>query len=213
MAHEINPGGQKVEAEVVSVNTQVLPQLWPDLVRGIFHRNGGAAVELPILYGRLLLGEDVLWLALYNRSCHPSPYAGVLITSITEKPPMRGKSLPPPGRSLTVHIATGSSIESWIDSAIERISSYGHANGCRQIYVLARKGWRPYALRFYGQFDVMGYSRDRSTAKGRNRFQNRPGLFRKVELLLERKGSSSADYGSARTAYILPKGESDAAGR
>ena len=192
------PVGRKVESEVLPVTLNFLPELWPDLRRSVLRRNGGGNVDLIRLYARLVVGIDQLWLAIYTRACRVVPYAGVIVTSITSRPPAKGFA---PVRSLTVHLVSGSSIESWIDSAVERIGEYGKAQDCRQVFLLARKGWRRYAMRFFGVFEETAYSWDRPTRRGGRRLRARPGHFRRVKVAPEGMDKRNR-YRPAMVTYV-----------
>ena len=181
------PGaGRKVEGEVLPVPVEAVPRLWKDIAHIIrWPRRGAPHYDLERLHGRLLLGIDQAWLGVYKRSPRDSPYAGVIVTSITAKPPTPSKyyrtSDPAAARSLTVHLVSGRSIESWIDSAVERISGYARENGCRKVFVLARCDWRVYAQRFRSHFDQMGFSVDRPTGRpGKPKLKTKIGYFRLV---------------------------------
>jgi hypothetical protein len=200
--------GQRVkQAEVLPVDVSLLPQVWKGLQHGVLRRNGGTNLDLTRTYTRLLAGVDLLWVAVPVGdvwTSHP-PYIGVAITSVSELPPTRRKDFAPT-RSLTVHLAAASSgmIARWIDNAVERISEYGREQGCKQIFLLSRRGWRPYVLRFFGKFDATAYGRDRETSVGSKGARYRPGHWRRV-LIAPPGMRKCARYEPTRVTYFVPQ--------
>jgi hypothetical protein len=172
--------------EVLPVPPEMLPKAWPD-GRRLMRRVPGYDVQR--LYHRLLLGHYKLWLAIRTAGFYSqpgSPILGVIVTAVTASPPSTRQCFqradPAARRSLTVHLAEGKALEAWIQSAVERISAYGREQNCRQLFLMARKGWREYVLRFYSpNWDTVAYSRDRPTqAQGIYRMRNRVGFYRRV---------------------------------
>lgn len=171
------------QGEVLPVPPEMLPKAWPRAQK-FFRSIPDYKIER--LHRRLLLGEGRLWLAFQTAGVIPGqPIVGVIVTSVSDKPPSVRKCFqkadPAAMRSLTVHLAAGEALEAWISSAIERITAYGIEQGCRQLFLLARKGWLEYARRFYskGGWDTVAYSRDRPTqAKGEFPSRNRVGYYR-----------------------------------
>jgi hypothetical protein len=140
-----------------------------------------------------------LWLAVITEG---NPYAeactGVLLTSVRDTPPIHQtpsnmlkafqRKDPALRRSLVVHLAEGRNCGLWVASAVARISAYGREQGCRMLFVLAKRAWRKYAVRFWSpEWEVVGLSRDRPVPlrnpQGRNHSKRlqRVGWYRVVE--------------------------------
>ena len=105
-----------------------------------------------------------------------------MITSISERPPSDRKVFRKGGRSLTVHLAAGKRIESWIEQAAERITAYGRAHGCRELFIMSRYGWQEYLPHFLGRgWDRVAFSRDRPSRHDGRKRRNKIGYFRVVD--------------------------------
>jgi len=178
--------GQKKLTEVIPVPADYLPPLWPTVAR-FLKRHGGEVLDVERIHGRLLLGRDLLWIGLQHDN-RWTPYTAAILTTVSDHAPTHQKAFVRDARSLTVHLAAGARPGCWIDSAVERIVRYGKDNGCRQIFVAARKCWRRYAVQFFGAFEATGYTYDRpsKTAGGKfHRQRARPGHYRRVEIAPE----------------------------
>lgn len=169
-----------VEKEVVPLPPEVVGRFWKD-VRSILHRHWRESRDLENydderLHGRLLVGMDTAWLVIQDREAHP--LQGLIVTSIAERPPSLRRCFRRE-RSLIVHVAGGENIGTWIEQAAERISHYGQVHGCRQVFILARKGWQTYVHCFLNHgWDKVAFSRDRPMAYGGRRLRNRVGYYR-----------------------------------
>jgi hypothetical protein len=171
------------KGEVLPVPPQMLPKVWKRLTH--FFRSI-PDFDVDRQYSRLLGGFDQLWLAIRTAGSgfSNSDYIGVLVTTVTNRPPSYRQVFNPADRalrrSLTVHMADGLAIEGWIQSAVERITKYGKEQGCRQLFIKARKSWRRFATRFYSRddWDRVAYSRDRPTRALYKHTRNRMGYYR-----------------------------------
>lgn len=163
--------------EVLPVPVVMVLKIWPDIRRRFEAIPGFDAQRLQ---SRLLLGADRLWLAADRET-----YLGVIVTTVSNEPPSTEKpfkrATPEERRSLTVYLADGEDLPLWIDSAVQRITQYGVAQGCRMLFIKARKGWRQYATYFYSRehWSTVAYSRDRATqAEGVYKLRNQPDFYR-----------------------------------
>jgi hypothetical protein len=147
----------------------MIPKIWQNVA---YFFTWIPQYDVEQLHARLLVGRDRLWLVAQTagvwRLGRDRFYMGVVVTTVTAKPPSTRKvfrrSDPAQLRSLTVHLAggRGAGISGWIDCAVSRISAYGKEQGCRQLFLLAKKSWRQFAMRFYSRdWDTVAYSRDR----------------------------------------------------
>lgn len=165
--------------EVLPVPAEMVPQFWRSACQCAFNKIPGYDIERTHL--RLLAGVDQLWMAFDAQN----KTQGVILTSISARPPQQRKAFlrkdPALMKSLTIHVAGKCNILSWLDSAIERINLYARQQGCRQLYILARKGWHTWLYRWYSQeWEVVALGRDRRTASTCKclRARNTPGYFR-----------------------------------
>ena len=189
--------------------TEMVPRFWKNVSR-LFSRIPEYDVEQ--LHARLLLGRDKLWLAVQTAGApRTRTYMGVLVTTITHKPPTLQKRFhrtdPAQMRSLTIHLAGGEAVEGWIESAVERITAYGKEQHCRQLFLLAKKGWREQAMKFFSRdWDTVAYSRDRPTqAKGHRgtRLSISPGFYRVV---VPAREVDVKQYASGTRCYVKEEG-------
>ena len=178
------------QAEVLPVPLSRIDQAWKPAERWLKRI---PQFDLNAARTRLLSGEDRLCLAAItqgNPSCDCC--TGILITSVRDRPPFVQKppkafrsNDPASRRSLVVHMAEGVNCGLWIDSAVERISGYGIDERCRMLFLLAKRAWRKYAVRFWSPWwKIVGISRDRSIFhSGHSHYKrlNRPGWYRVVE--------------------------------
>jgi hypothetical protein len=191
MLHGLIPRSR--QAEVLPVPQHWIDRLWEHAARWLRHI---PQFDLDRAHNRLLSGEDRLWLAVITKgNAFSIPSTGVLITSVRDKPPINQipsnmprafrRQDPADRRSLVVHMAEGKNCGLWIDSAVERISAYGREQGCHMLFLLAKKGWRQFAVRFWSPYwDAVGISRDRTVFhSGHNHYKrlNRPGWYRVVQ--------------------------------
>lgn len=167
------------QLEVLPVPVEMVPSLWRGARQVGFSRIPGYNIERT--HQRLLIGMDKLWLAF---GAHNAIY-GVIVTSISKHPPQQRKAFkrkdPALEKSLIIHVAGEHALLSWLDSAIERINLYARRNGCRQLYILARRGWHTWLYRWYSkEWEVVAIGRDRPTASKCKRLaaRNTPGYFR-----------------------------------
>jgi len=169
----------------------------------------GCDYDIERLHGRLLVGMDRLWVAAITKGNRAGRYAGVVITSLGPPPPDRPRKLFAIERSLTAHFIAGQSVEAWIDDAIAKVAAYGKENGCRQVFLLARRNWQFYMRRFYGRFERVGVARDRMVNRGARDPRNaimRPGHFRLLEPLPPELSYSVARR-HRRKVYIVNREE------
>jgi hypothetical protein len=222
------------KAEIFPVPVEMLPKVWP-YARPWLAKIPG--FDLAGCRNRLLLGQDMLWMAApfswpvpcgdeKKRLAKKTGCIGVAITSVTEKPPLpwRGDARIPLAlrrqshlrkrfrnkpaeelRTLKVHLAAGA-IRLWIDSAVERITAYGKQQKCRILFLMAQKGWRKMAIRFWSRdWDLIAYSRDRVEKKRPNirgsdprylRYwgAQRVGYYRILQPVEKRKKEGCAGY-------------------
>lgn len=164
--------------EVLPVPPELVPKVWQSARRVGFSRIPGYNIERT--HARLLMGVDQLWIALDGRNM-----VGVIVTSISNRPPQQRKAFlrkdPALMKSLIIHLAGERRLLSWLDSAVERINLYARQQGCRQLHILARKGWHKWLYRWYSrEWEVVSLGRDRSTVSKckRLRERNTPGYFR-----------------------------------
>lgn len=172
--------GKRIQGEVLPVPPSALDGHWKPIAR-FFRRchNANVTYDVDRLHARLVAGIDMLWIAVVDRK--ERPIRGVIVTSITNRSPSGRRYFDAHARSLTVHLATGRSIEAWIDSAVERITRYGREQGCKQLFLICRKSWRQYAVRFYdASWEHVGIARDRKGKLAPHRLYNRVGHFREV---------------------------------
>ena len=165
--------------EVLPVPAEMVPSVWRSARQVAFSKIPGYDIERT--HTRLLAGVDQLWLAFDGENA----LRGVIVTSISPRPPQqrvaflrKDKALM---RSLIIHIVGERCPLSWLDSAIERINLYARQNGCRQLYILARKGWQQFLKRWYSEeWEVVALGRDRPTASKCRvlKERNKPGYFR-----------------------------------
>lgn len=163
---------------MLPVPPEMIPRVWKNA--STFFRSI-PDYDLDRLRMRLLVGSDTLWLIVQTAG-NPirHPYMGAITTTVSDKPP---NARFPIRRSLTVHLAGGEVINGWIKNAVERITAYGREQQCRQLFLVARKGWCEYAMRFFSRdWDTVAYSRDRRTESPCRKYKliNRPGFFRVV---------------------------------
>jgi hypothetical protein len=204
-----------VLADFTPVPVEMAERVWPgvrDMIRG--PKTGiGREYDVDRLHHRLLLGIDRVWIAGFTRitagELVKHPFCGLVITSIGA-PPKSGPQLFFKEKSIFIHLIAGVRLYTWIDEAVEKIVAYAKAQEVRQAFVLARVGWRRYALRFYPHYSKMGLARDRFSARGRNPNNGRhcPGRFLHVEPLPSGVKFDTAIH-SRRRNYIYPpkKGE------
>lgn len=167
--------------EVLPVPPEMISQMWKK-VRYVFRKIPGYDVERT--HTRLLVGIDQLWVGIVEGAIR-----GVIITSISPRPPSNRKVFrrkePALMKSLTIHLAGGPKgverLLSWLPSAIERINRYAREHDCRQLFILARRGWQRHLKRWWSpEWEGVAFSRDRptkSTCK-QYRTRNTPGYFR-----------------------------------
>ena len=176
------------QLEVLTVPAELVPKLWASARRVAFSHIPGYDIERT--HQRLLAGIDQLWAAFRQTDQKKTngQLIGVIVTSISNRPPQRrtafertDKSLM---RSLTVHLAGEHAPLSWFDSAAERIQRYARENGCRMLFISARRGWHRwiYARWYSPEWEIVALSRDRPTYSKckRLRERNTPGYFRKL---------------------------------
>ena len=216
-----------VIADVTPVPLDMTERVWPaarSLIRG--PKFGiGREYDVDRLHGRLLLGVDRLWIAGFQKVYKGThPICGLVITSIGPPPKDRPdqrfkKGLFFKEKSITVHLIAGERLYTWIDDAVEKISAYAQAQGCRQAFILARRRWRRYAIRFYPRFEKMGLARDRFEpgCSNMSNGRRRPGHFLLVEPMPPGKkydtARSSRTYNYIRAKEMpLLKGEAHAPG-
>ena len=201
------------EGELLPVPTDMVPKLWTGVKQSIRGPRGmgdeawNCAYDVKRLHGRLLVGMDRLWIAVITKGCNTGKFAGIVITSLGPPPPDRPHKLFFIERSLTVHFIAGHLPRAWMDDAIEKIALYGKENGCRQIFVLARRNWQSSLKKgFFGRFARVGIARDRMVANGRDprNALMRPGHFRLLEPLPPGLAYSLARR-HRRKVYIQPK--------
>lgn len=167
----------KCKTDVLPVPPEMLPLVWPR-VRRVFSLIPNYDVERT--HTRLLVGLDRLWVANM-----PQRLAGVIVTSFSLRPPSKRKCFkrkdPALMRSLTIHVAGELNLLSWLDSAMERINLYARQQGCRQLFLMSRKGWQKHIKRWWSpEWECVAFARDRpakSTCKA-YRTRNTPGYFR-----------------------------------
>jgi hypothetical protein len=185
-------------------------KLWRTTVKRMIMGPRGMGLDsdydIERLHGRLVVGMDRLWLALFTKGGYAGTTAGIVITSIGPPPSDRPQKLFLKERSLTVHFIAGHRTGAWIPDAIQKLTAYGKENGCRQIFVLMRRSWQHYMHAFFGAFERVGLARDRMVKNGqdpRNAIM-RPGHFRLLEPLPPRLAYSLARR-HRRKVYIQEK--------
>jgi len=171
-----------VKTEVLPVPPEMIPRVWLS-VRRVLARIPGYDIERA--HSRLLAGVDQLWVSYHHDRDKCWPLAGAVITSISERPPSKRKCFkrkdPALMKSLTIHLAGETFLLEWLDSAMERITQYAREHGCRQLFILTRRGWHTQLKRFWSrEWESMAISRDRPSKStcARFRFRNRFGYFR-----------------------------------
>jgi len=198
----LKPSGRKVEAELLPVDPPMLETLWRDIVR-IAHWEGNE-YDTNRLKSRALAGIDRVWLGAYTRCCRYDKFAGLIVTTVSDKPPTKTRPFKGVGRSLTVHIVSARDPGALMDSAVERLTLYGKEQSCKALFVMGRPHWRVYALRFFGNFPIMGWARDRKLAlSNKNTYRNRPGYFLPVEVGPDE--DHRPFYKRRRAAFIQPR--------
>jgi len=168
------------KTEVLPVPPELVPKVWKSVRRVCFRKIPNYDIERT--HTRLLVGLDQLWVA-YGPGRNLS---GVIVTSISKRAPQQRKAFlrpnePDLAKSLTIHIAGEYFLLNWLDSAVERISHYAREQGCRMLFLMARKGWQGHMKRFYSpEWEAVALGRDRPTVSTckRNRERNKPGYFR-----------------------------------
>lgn len=174
----------KLNTELLPVPPEYVDKFWRGACRVALRKIPG--YDQNRTHQRLLIGLDTLWVACAPVGC-PSIW-GVVITSLSERPPSPMKCFqrknPALMRSLTVHVAGEYVVDKWIDSAIERITRYAREMGCRQLFLIMRKGYQRWFTRpfFSRGWEAMGIARDRSTKSKCEAYRRRntPGHFRVV---------------------------------
>lgn len=172
------------EVEVLPVPPELLPSVWKSARRVGFSRIPNYNIERT--HTRLLAGVDQLWLAYGEPRCGHRLLLGVIVTSISNRPPQQRKAFkrsdPKLMKSLTIHLAGEYSPLSWLDSAVERIGLYARQHGCHMLFILARRGWHfmLYHRWYSREWEVVALGRDRPTASKCKRLaaRNTPGYFR-----------------------------------
>lgn len=190
-------------AHLLHVPDEMIRHAWKDAERWLAAVPG---LDLAAQRARLFKGEDRLWIPVLHGGSMPAkrvPGAGlgVVITRVTEKAPANLSKLFPL-RSLTVHLAEGVAIECWIQSAVETLTRYAKDEGCRQLFVQARRGWRTYATKFYStDWEKVGYSRDRPTAGQGSHYPgwNEVGKYR---LMHPVKRMTKGDYNTGSMCFF-----------
>jgi hypothetical protein len=167
--------------EVLPVPPEYVSRVWKNspAIRNFLSQIPGYDIER--LHGRLLSGMDRLWIAP-----GPGQLYGVIITTVLNKPPQQRKAFLRKDRalmkSLLVHFVGGYGLTRWIDSASERIKLYARQQGCRMLFVQARRGWHTHLYhRWYSpEWEVVALGRDRPTVSKCRRLarRNTPGYFR-----------------------------------
>lgn len=190
---------------MLPVPTELVPRLWRHARRVGLSRIPGYNAERT--HQRLLLGIDQLWIASTNRFMW-----GVIITSISNRPPQQRKAWKREDKklmkSLTIHLAGEYRLLSWLDSAVERITHYARENGCHMLFLLARRGWHRHLYhRWYSrEWEVVALGRDRPTTSKckRLRKRNTPGYFRQLVPVPADKWDRYM-YGFISTCYFKQK--------
>ena len=210
--------------DVTPVAIDMVERVW-SLVRSMIRgpKTGiGKEYDVDRLHGRLLLGVDRLWVAAYPTLWKGErPFCGLVITSIgpppKDRPGLRSTEFFFKEKSITIHLIAGKMPYRWIDDAVEKITAYARAQGCRQAFVLARSRWRRYGLRFYPHFEKLGLARDRFSGMGKYGGRNsknarqRPGHFLLVLPLPPGMKYETARRSTRRMFFESPKGEGYAA--
>lgn len=175
-----------VKTEVLPVPPELVPRFWKAVRRVALSKIPGYDIERT--HTRLLVGIDRLWVACLpgkGVSARSQVLQGVIITSISERPPSKRQCFrrkdPALMRSLTIHVAGEYHLLYWLDSAMERINRYAREHDCRQLFILARRGWQRHLKRWWSsEWEGVAFGRDRPT-KSRcwwYRTRNTPGYFR-----------------------------------
>jgi hypothetical protein len=203
--------------ELLPVPPELVPRVWRSVCLVALRKIPG--YDIARMRTRLLVGRDRLWVAYHPWYGQQWLY-GVIITSLSDEPPSTRPCFrrqdPALRKSLTIHLAGEYQLLSWLDSAIERINRYAREQGCRQLFLLARKGWQSQLTRWWSkEWEGVAIGRDRATKStcSRFRFRNRPGYFRPLVPLPAGEGEgrryNKHVYGFMGTAYF--KQQEDAA--
>jgi hypothetical protein len=174
----------KTRVEMLPVPAEYVDKFWRGVCLSTLRKIPG--YDMRRTHQRLLIGLDQLWIA-----CSPQvgSYSiwGVVITSISTRPPSDRKCFVRKDaalmRSLTIHVAGDYYLPTWLDSAIERVARYARQQGCRQLFLMTRKGWQRDVVRgfwYAGKWEAVAISRDRPTKSTCPEYRNRntPGHFR-----------------------------------
>lgn len=171
-----------IRLEMLPVPPELTPKVWKAARKVAFSKIPGYDIERT--HTRLLVGIDRLWVAYSNRPGSRS-LLGVVITSLSQRPPSKRKCFrrtdPALMKSLTIHVAGEYFLLSWLDSAIERINRYAREQGCRQLFILSRKGWQRHVKRWWSrEWEGVAFGRDRPTKSTCKQYRerNKPGYFR-----------------------------------
>lgn len=175
-----------VKTEMLPVPPEMVPRVWKSVHRAVLSKIPNYDVERT--HTRLLVGIDRLWVAyqpLEIMGLKTQALVGVIITSISPRPPKRRKVFWRADtalmKSLTIHVAGRSALLSWLDSAIERINHYARQHGCHQLFIMARRGWQAHLKRWWSpEWECVAFSRDRPTKSTCKQYRerNKPGYFR-----------------------------------
>ena len=174
------------QLDVLPVPAEMVPQLWNAARRVGFVKIPNYDVERT--HARLLAGIDQLWVAFRetNHKQSNGQLVGVIVTSISPRPPQKRRAFERADksqmRSLTIHFVGEHDVLNWFDSAAERIQRYARENGCRMLFLLARRGYHRFLYsRWYSkEWEVVAIGRDRPTYSKCRRLarRNTPGVFR-----------------------------------
>lgn len=164
--------------EVLPVPPEMVSRVWKP-VRRVLAKIPHYDIERT--YARLRVGVDQLWV-----SYAADRLAGVVITSISNRPPKRRRCFwrndAALMKSLTIHVAGEHALLSWLDSAIERINRYAREHRVHQLFLMARKGYQRHLIRRWwsSEWEMVAFSRDRPTKSTcwQYRERNKPGYFR-----------------------------------
>lgn len=175
----IKPSYQpKQTYEVLPVPPELVPKVWKPVRRVALSKIPNYDIERT--HTRLLVGIDRLWVAF-----SPVQLVGVVITSISPRPPKRRKVFWRADtalmKSLTIHVAGEHQLLHWLASAMERINLYAREHECHQLFIMGRKPWQKWLKRWWSpEWECVAFSRDRPTTSTCKQYRerNKPGYFR-----------------------------------
>jgi hypothetical protein len=165
---------------VFHVKPEAVHAVWTDVS---FLLHDCPSLELDQLHKDLLVGRQQLW-AVANPNAHRTMDA-VILTQKQTYPPLKRKphagvprkderTFPdrwnlPERHVLVIHLAAKISdhaqagIGVWIDTAVEVLEAFARRQGCEELRLVSRRGWKRFAMKFGKGFDRITFRRDRLT--------------------------------------------------